>query len=118
MSMNKSVAGYHMLMLLSNLDGDFNKVEGDLMIDYMREALPEKFNLDEEIDFLSKLDTSDYFNHFSRMMDSFYSDSSPKERAAFIDIAVRMITADNKITNEENIFLNELMNTWDPDGLE
>lgn len=107
-----------MLMLLSNLDGDFTNTEGSLVIDYLRKAFPPKFDLDNEIDFLSKLDKTDYFVHFSKAMNDFYQDSTEQERAGFIDFAVRMIKADDTITKEENIFLDELMNTWDPDAAE
>ena len=73
-------------------------------------------NLDNEIDIISKLAHADYFPHFTKAMDDFYQDSTPHERAGFINFAVNMVKADHKISKEENIFLNELLSGWDPDA--
>lgn len=116
--MNKAMAGYHMLMLLSNSDGDVSAAEGNLIIAYLRETFPFRVNLDNEMDFISKLNREDYLPHFTKSMDDFYQDSTPDERADFVNFAVNLVSADKNITKEENIFLNELLNGWDPDTLE
>jgi uncharacterized tellurite resistance protein B-like protein len=116
--MNKAIAGYHMLMLLSNVDGDFTPDEGALIVDYLSETFPFRVNLDNEIEFISKLKREDYLPHFAKAMDDFYQDSTEHERADFISFAVKMVKADNKITPTENIFLEQLLDGWDPDGID
>ncbi len=49
-------------------------------------------------------------------MNDFYLDSTEKERAEFIDFAMKIVKADNVITAKENIYLRELFNAWDPDA--
>ncbi|MEO5572176.1 MAG: hypothetical protein ABIT08_03635 [Bacteroidia bacterium] len=114
--MNKALAGYRMLMLLSNADGKVTTGEGSLIRDYLKKTLPPDVDLEEEEDFLGQLDPSDYFIYFSKAMDEYYKDSTAHERAGFIDFAVKIVKADDEITKEENILLEELLNGWEPDG--
>lgn len=116
--LNKAIAGYRMLMLLSNLDGNFTAGEGKLIVDYLEKNFPFRVNLDEEIEMISGLDSSEYFPVFLSAMDDFYFDSTPKERAEFVDFAVRLVKADKKFSKDENIFLRELLNAWDPETIE
>ncbi|MEO0311255.1 MAG: hypothetical protein RIQ89_912 [Bacteroidota bacterium] len=115
-AIKKSVAGYHILCLLSELDQDFNPKEGLLIVDYMENNFPIKYNFDAEVEFLSKLKSEEYLSHFTKAMDVFYTNSTEGERAKLIDFAVKLVKADNEITKRENVFLNELINTWDPNG--
>lgn len=116
--LNKVMAGYHILMIISNADGEFSPEEGLQMVDYLSESFPFKVSLDNELDELVKLPKEDYFNHFVKAMNDFYSDSTEQERRKFLKTAVGMVMADKQITREENVYLNELFNTWDPEGNE
>ena len=53
--LNKPIAGYHLLLLLTVADKKFAKEEGDIIIDYLSQNFPFRVNLDEEIEFLSTL---------------------------------------------------------------
>ena len=44
--------------------------------------------------------------------------STLKRAAKFLDLAVQLVKADNRITNEENIFLNDLFDAWEHDEQE
>lgn len=112
---NKAVAGYHILMILSHVDGHFASEEADVVHKYIKQHFATDFNLDEENHFLKTLHPHDYYFHFKVCMDNFYRKSSPTERSSMIDFAVKMVKADRKITREENIFLNELLNGWEPE---
>ena len=46
-------------------------------------------------------------------MNDFYEDSTPKERNSFLKYAVKMVSADKKITPEENKYLKELFFAWE-----
>ena len=111
--MNKVMAGYHMLMILSQVDGDFDKSEGKVIVDYLKDSFPFRVNLDGEMEILSALATEDYFLHFNNAMNDFYEDSNKKERLDFLNFAVKLVKADNKITPEENKYLKELFFAWE-----
>ncbi|HEX8517908.1 MAG TPA: TerB family tellurite resistance protein [Bacteroidia bacterium] len=111
--MNKVMAGYHMLMILSQVDGEFDKSEGKVIIKYLKDAFPFHVNLDSEVEVLSSLPKEDYFLHFNNAMNDFYEDSVPGERLDFLNFAVKMVRADKKVTPEENKYLKELFFAWD-----
>jgi len=113
MKKNKVMAGYHMLMILSEVDGKFAKPEGKVIVNYLKNAFPFRVDLDREIEELSALPKGDYFLHFNNAMNDFYEDSTEKERTVFLKFAVKMAKADKKITNEENKYLKELFFAWD-----
>ena len=46
-------------------------------------------------------------------MNDFYEDSTAKERTEFLNFAVKMVKADDKITTEENKYLKELFFAWE-----
>ena len=111
--MNKVMAGYHMMMILSQVDGDFDKAEGKVIVKYLRDTFPFRVDLDKELEVLSALPRQDYFLHFNNSMNDFYEDSTKKERMGFLKFAISLAAADNKITVEENKYLKELFFAWD-----
>ena len=111
--MNKVMAGYHMLMILSQVDGDFDVAEGKVIVKYLKDAFPFRVDLDNEMSVLSALSKEDYFIHFNNAMNDFYEDSIPKERIDFLNFAVKIVKADKKITAEENKYLKELFFAWE-----
>lgn len=113
MKKNKVMAGYHMLMILSEVDGEFAKAEGKIIVDYLKSAFPYKLDLDREMEELSVLPKEDYFLHFNNAMNDFYEDSTRKERNSFLNVAVKIVKADKKITPEENKYLKELFFAWE-----
>ncbi|MGL4598556.1 MAG: TerB family tellurite resistance protein [Bacteroidia bacterium] len=114
-TLNKPIAGYHLLLILSAVDGKFNLAEDDVIVAYLTENFPFHVNLDNEIEFLSTLPEEKYMDHFTKAMNDFYNDSIPKERDHFLDFAVQLVKADQIITPEENIYLNTLFNAWAPE---
>lgn len=113
MKKNKVMAGYHMLMILSEVDGEFDKSEGKVIVNYLKKTFPFRVDLDREIAELSALPKEDYFLHFNNAMNDFYEDSTEKERYSFLNFAVKLAKADHKITPEENKYLKELFFAWD-----
>lgn len=118
MKKNKPIAGYHILMILSAVDGKFN-VNEDLIIEkWLEKEFPLRVNLDKETELLSKLNPDDYMIHFQKCMTDFYEDSTEEERIDLIDYAIQLAKADKRITYEENIFINELFNEWTETSIE
>jgi hypothetical protein len=112
MKLNKPIAGYHLLMILSAVDDKFSFQEDRLIAEYIAEQFPIKVNLDAETEFLATLPKEDYMPHFQKTMADFYADSTEEERLHLIDFAVQLVKASKPITKEENIFLDELFNEW------
>ena len=113
MKMNKVMAGYHMLMILSQVDGHFSPEEGKVIVKYLHDTFPFRLNLDNEIDILSNLEADDYMSHFAKCIDDFYEDSTYEERIHFLDFAAKLVGADKEVSPEENIYLRELFDAWD-----
>jgi uncharacterized tellurite resistance protein B-like protein len=118
MKKNKPIAGYHILMILSAVDGKFN-VKEDLIIEqWLEQEFPLRVNLDVETAELSALKPEDYMVHFQKCMADFYEDSTDEERLELIEYAIKLAKADRTITEEENIFINELFNEWTETSIE
>lgn len=113
--LNKPIAGFHLLMLITHADGKFAKEEGDVIIEYLTETFPFRVEIDEEVHFLAALERDKYMEHFRKAMNDFYDDTNEKERNELLDFAVKLAKADNEIPEEENIFLKELFNNWAPE---
>ncbi len=112
---NKAVAGFHLLVILSNVDGNISDEESEIAGRYISKHFKDEFQPKQEIQFLKLLKKEDYFFHFKACMDHFYGKSSINERADLVKFAVDMVKADQKITTEENIYINELLLGWEPE---
>ncbi len=112
---NKTIAGYHILMILSAVDRRFS-IEEDLIIkEYLQKEFPFDISLDKQMETISSLTYDEYESHFMHMMDDFYSDSTLEERNSMLDFAVKLVKADSIITKEENKYLQILFDTWNPE---
>jgi len=111
--LNQAEAGYHLLQMLSAVDGSFSAEEDLVIRKYLVDSYPFHVNLDSAIAYLSSLDPSDYILHFQKCMDDFYADSTPEERAKFLKFAVLLVKADDRISEDENRFLTTLFDTWE-----
>lgn len=110
---NKTIAGYHLLMLLSAVDFRFNAEEDRIIRDYLVQEFPFHVNLDDEMEIISNLTPDQWETHFYKCMDDFYKDATQEERMGLLDFAVQLTKADNVITHQENRFLNILFNHWE-----
>jgi hypothetical protein len=112
-TMSRAVAGYHMLMILSAVDGKFNGKEDKVIRKYMEENYGGLVDLESEMAIISALPPEDYPVHFNNAMNDFYIHSNKTERNHFLDMATRLVAADKKISPKENLFLNELFSAWE-----
>ena len=109
---NKSIAGYHLLMILSAVDGEFAPEEGMLIQEYLAEEFPFKMNLDNELDAIALLQAEEWKDHFEFHARCFLDDSTEKERKAFAEFAKSLIKADEAVTDREYNFYKLLKNIW------
>ena len=84
---NKSIAGYHLLMILSSVDGEFAPAEGMKIQEYLAEEFPFRVNLDNELDVIATLKPEEWKDHFEFHARCFMEDSEENERAKFLDFA-------------------------------
>jgi hypothetical protein len=113
--MNKTIAGYHLLMILSAVDFRVGIHEDNVIREYLVQEFPIRVNLDKQMDIISHLHPEEWENHFLKAMDDFYDDATPEERNSLLDFAVQLAAADNVITKEENHYLNHLFRAWEPE---
>lgn len=112
---NKTIAGYHLLMILSAVDFRFNAAEDNVIRDYLVQEFPFHVNLDREMEKISNLKPDEWEPHFLKYMDDFYDDSTAQERNNLIQFALHLIKADQVITVEENKFIQLLFEHWHSD---
>lgn len=109
---NKSIAGYHLLMILSSVDGEFAPEEGILIQKYLAEEFPFKMNLDNELEVIATLQAEQWKDHFEFHARCFYDDSTPEERKSFAKFAKSLVKADDEVTEREHQFYQLLKTIW------
>jgi hypothetical protein len=112
---NKTIAGYHLLMILSAVDFRVGAHEDMVIRDYIITEFPFRVNLDKQMEIISNLHPTEWEEHFRKMMDDFYDDATEEERTSLLDFAVKLAAADNVVTKEENHYLNLLFEHWKPE---
>jgi uncharacterized tellurite resistance protein B-like protein len=112
--MNKTMAGYHILMILSAVDYRFSVHEDVVIRDYLVHEFPFQVSLDREMAIISNLKQDEWEQHYEKAIDDFYDDSTQEERMKLLDFAIQLCKADNVITKSENHFLNKLFEAWEP----
>lgn len=109
---NKSIAGYHLLMILSSVDGEFAPAEGLKLQEYLAEEFPFEINLDDELDVIATLHEDQWKSHFEFHAKCFYDDSTDEERNDFIKFAKSLIKADESVSDQEHDYYKMLKNIW------
>ena len=109
---NKSIAGYHLLMILSAVDGHFAPEEGIKIQEYLQEEFPFHVNLDNELEVIATMQQEAWKDHFEFHARCFYDDSTEKERKNFAKFAKSLIKADDEVTEREHQFYILLKKIW------
>ena len=113
MKFDKSIAGYLMLVILSEVDGYFDAADKKVVAQYIKDNHPSLVNLEVQNRILSTLPKELYMEHFEKVANDFYWQSTLEERNHFISFAFKLVKADHKISKEENIYIDALYNIWD-----
>lgn len=109
---NKSIAGYHLLMILSAVDHEFSPEEGMKIQEYLAEEFPFRMNLDNELEIIATLQPEAWKDHFEFHARCFLDDSTEAERQNFIAFAKTLIKADDEVTEREHQFYTLLKHIW------
>lgn len=112
---NKPIAGYHLLMILSSVDGEFAPEEGMKVQEYLAEEFPFKINLDNELETIALLQPEQWKDHFEFHARCFQDDSTEEERKKFVKFAKSLIKADDEVSDREHQFYMLLKNIWKMD---
>ena len=113
--MNKTIAGYHMMMILSAVDYRLHSEEEKIIREYLFQEFPFHVNLDKQIEIISHLKHDEWETHFEKCMDDFHDDSTEDERVNLLKFALHLSKADDVITEAENYYLQKLFVAWDHD---
>ncbi len=111
--MNKTEAGFHLLMLLSLADGSVHATENDVVIDFLNDHFHEDFNLIKEQAFLKALPAEERESHFMQTAEHFYTISTEDERHTITRFAMDLVMADETLQTHENKLINMLYDCWD-----
>ncbi|MEZ5047513.1 MAG: 3-deoxy-manno-octulosonate cytidylyltransferase [Chitinophagaceae bacterium] len=110
---NKTIAGYHMLMILSAVDYTFHIEEEKIIREYLFQEFPFYVSLDNEMETIASLSHESWELHFIQCRDDFYEDSTHAERMNLLKFALHLSKADQVISPEENHYLQLLFEAWD-----
>ena len=113
--MNKTEAGFHILMILSKADGQIDKSESHVLLDFLENNFKQPVDLIKEQAFLMAYPTESVMDHFLETAEQFFKISNKIERNNLIQFAMKICMADEKMENQENKFINALYDAW---GLE
>lgn len=109
---NKSIAGYHLLMILSAVDGEFSPEEGMMIQQYLADEFPFKMDLDDELEVIALLRPEEWKAHFEFHAQCFLDDSTPEERISFRQFAKTLIKADEEVADSEHDYYQMLKDIW------
>ncbi len=110
--MNKTEAGFHLLVILSLADGSLQKAESTIILEFLDEHFREPIEIIKEQAFLKACPNEDMLNHFTETAERFYAISSPEERNELIEFAMKVVMADKKMDKQENSYINALFDSW------
>ena len=110
---NKDITGYELLLILAEADGSFDPREGSVIIDFIKEQFPLGGNLDGAIENISQLNPADYPRRIDELAEDFYADSTEDDRKKFMQFALKLVRADDKLDEQENTLISRIFVAWD-----
>jgi uncharacterized tellurite resistance protein B-like protein len=111
--MNKTESGFHLLMILSLIDGTIHAEESSVVIEFIEENYKEEIDIIKEQAFIRALPEEELKNHFLETAAQFFKISTYEERNALIEFAMKVVMADKTMETTENAYINELYDAWD-----
>lgn len=112
-SLNKDIAGYLILLILAEADGDFDPREGVVVVQFLQQEFPLGGNFESAAEIIGMLKPEDYESALLQLAEKFYADSTEYERKKFIEFAIKLVKADKELEPLENKFVTLLFDAWD-----
>jgi len=113
--MNLAQSGYHMLMILSVVDGKYEVAEGKVIVNYLTKNYDSEVDIDKENQALLAVNNDKLPEHFKKAADDFLHHSTEEQRIDFMAFAFRLIKADGRMAREENKIMKSLSHFWHMD---
>jgi uncharacterized tellurite resistance protein B-like protein len=110
--MNIAQAGYHMLMILSVVDGQYAVAEGKVIVEFLSKNYQLDIDIDKENQALLEVPKEQIPEHFKDAAAAFLDNSTEDQRIDFIAFAYRLVEADGRMAVEENKILTSLAHFW------
>lgn len=110
--LNKTEAGFHLLMGLSLADGNFQAEESKVILDFLDKNFNGNIDLIKEQAFLRALPEEEHKDHFRQVAEHFYKISNEEERNKITSFAMKVAMADRKMEHQENSLINALYDAW------
>ncbi|MEX0965828.1 MAG: TerB family tellurite resistance protein [Bacteroidia bacterium] len=107
--------GYQILMILAIVDGEYEENEIDVILNFIKENYTQEINLEELNDRLSELPQSQQLEYLEKLVKGFNMLSSHDQRVHFLNFAIDLVSADNKIEPEEKRTLSKIASFWNVD---
>lgn len=108
-------SGYHLLFLLSIVDGHYDDRETEPIVNFLRRNTDSDFDIEKENRFLGSLKDEELSSYFLQVARQFKELSSEDERNEFLLFALSLVLADGAIAEEENISFSTLAEEWGVD---
>lgn len=109
---HKSIAGYHLLMILSAVDNLFSPDEENKIKEYIAENFSFQFVIENELKVIQSLQPEAWKDHFEHQARCFLQDSTLEERRKFLSFAKSLIKLDEGVTDREHQFYTLLKYIW------
>ncbi len=107
-------AAYDILYLLSTADG-YDPSEGDVIHRFMDKNYRGQFDCQHETRLLQTLSGEGCRERFELALHEFKTQSKHEDRIALLKFAVDLIAADEKVSEQERMLLNQLAHAWGVD---
>jgi hypothetical protein len=115
--MNKTIAGYHILMILSAVDFRFHVKEDLIIRDWLAAEFPAKVDLDKEMEIISALKPQEWDAHFNECIEYYYNDATVQEDLDILEFSKKLVLADDVLYKSEHIFFNTFLDVWKEYGI-
>lgn len=110
--LNKTEAGFHLLMGLSLADGQVQKAESTVILDFLEKHFKDNIEIIKEQAFLRALPSEELNGHLHEVANQLYKLTTPEERNKLIEFAMKVVMADKKMEAKENKLINSIYDAW------
>lgn len=110
--LNKTETGFHLLMTLVMADGNIQKSEVNVVLEFLEKNFKEPVDLIKEQAFFRALPEEERMQHFTESAAHFYSISNETDRNTLTQFAMKVVMADKEMEASENRYIHALYDAW------
>lgn len=110
--LNKTETGFHLLMTLVMADGNIQRSEMNVVLQFLEKNFEEPIDLIKEQAFFRALPEEERMHHFTESAAHFYSISNESDRHKLTEFAMKVVMADKEMEATENKYIHLLYDAW------